>query len=98
MRNEATGGDAIVLATTTSPAGNFPEIYANHLALADYIRSWSDRMEPELTAVGRLADRAFNEDDYLLGYIRALRDLADHLVLGDALPEGPLTAALAHTA
>lgn len=98
MRNEATGGDAIVLAATNPTAGTFPEIYANHLALAGYIRSWSDRMEPELTTVGRRTDRSFNEDDYLLGYIRALRDMADHLVLGDALPEGPLTLELAQSA
>ena len=66
MRNELPGGDAVVLAATNPQAGRFPEIYANHLALADYIRSWSDRMEPELSAVGRLSDRSFSEDDYLL--------------------------------
>lgn len=98
MRNELPGGDAVVLAATNPQAGRFPEIYANHLELADYIRSWSDRMEPELSAIGRLSDRSFSEDDYLLGYIRALRDLAEHLVIGDALPDGPLNVMLAQTA
>ena len=55
-------------------------------------------MEPQLSAVGRLPGRSLSEDDYLLGYIRALRDIADHLVLGDALPDGPLTLELAQSA
>ncbi len=69
----------------------YPEIYANHVALAEFMRSWSARMEPELTDFGRRQERFYSEDDYLLGYMRALRDLADHLVLGDALPDGPMT-------
>lgn len=98
MRTEPTGGDALVFAATTPHAGRYPEIYANHVAVADYIRSWSDRMEPELSLGGRRSDHSVSEDDYLLGYIRALRDMADHLVLGDALPDGPLTVVLAQTA
>ena len=76
------------------PLGSpYPEIYANHVALARAIRSWSARMEPELSHFGRQPGRLFSEDDYLLGYIRALHDLADHLVLGDALPDGPMVHA-----
>lgn len=98
MRADSCGAGAVVLAVPSPHVGRFPEIHANHVALAVYMRSWSLRMEPELSAVGRLPGRSVSEDDYLLGYIRALRDMADHLVLGDALPGGPLSNVFAQSA
>lgn len=71
----------------------FPELYPNHLAIASCIRAWAERMTPELVAAGRRpGSEPISEDDYMLGYVRALRDMADLLVDGDGLPDGPLFA------
>ena len=79
--------------STDDFARQYPELYSNHLAIAACIRAWAERMTPELIAAGRRpASEPINEDDYLLGYMRALRDMADLLVDGDGLPDGPLFA------
>lgn len=70
-------GDALI--------SDHPAVYANHVDVAAYLRDWSDRMSPARAGIA-----PGNEDDYLMGYIRALRDLADHFVQGDALPGGPI--------
>lgn len=72
-------------------AGQYPELYPNHLAIASCIRAWAERMTPDLVAKGRRpGSEPISEDDYILGYVRALRDMADLLVDGDGLPDGPL--------
>ena len=85
----AVGGDSTF--DFEDPVRRHAEIYANHLVLSACIRGWSDRMVSDLSAGERSAAPPANEDDYLRGYIRALRDLAEHLFEGDGLPGGPLT-------
>lgn len=63
----------------------YPELYTNHVAIAACIRAWADGMSGQLPARD-----VCNEDDYLLGYTRALRDMAGLLMDGDGLPDGPL--------
>lgn len=78
-------------------ASEYPELYPNHLVIAACIRAWAERMTPDLVADGRMpGSEPSNEDDYILGYVRALRDMADLLVDGDGLPDGPLFAAAHH--
>lgn len=69
----------------------YPQLYPNHLAIATCMRAWAEHMTPELVAKGRMpGSEPINEDDYMLGYVRALQDMADLLVDGDGLPDGPL--------
>lgn len=79
--------------TVADFADQYPELYPNHLAIASCIRAWAERMTPDLMVNGRMpGSEPINEDDYILGYVRALRDMADLLVDGDGLPDGPLFA------
>lgn len=69
-----------------SVSGVFADIVANHMVLAEYLHTWADDLRE---------DHAVREDprdelDFLLGYQRALRDLAGHLRAGDGLPGGPV--------
>ncbi len=67
----------------------YPELYPNHVAIAACIRAWAQRMDPQGDRPVR-SSCVVSEDDFLLGYTRALRDMADLLVDGDGLPDGPL--------
>ncbi|GAB96696.1 hypothetical protein BJY21_002723 [Kineosphaera limosa] len=71
----------------------YPELYPNHVAIAGCIRAWAERMVPQLSAVTVGAEPGTvpgSEEDYVLGYARALRDMADMLVDGEGLPDAPL--------
>lgn len=62
-------------------------VYDNHLALAAYLESWAGSLRAE---VGSDARPPIDERDFLLGYLRALVDLAGQLRVGDGLEGGPL--------
>jgi len=64
------------------------ETYAQHLRLAEYLTRWGRDLDSELD--GRSEPR--DEADFLLGYQRALLDMAGHLRERDALPGGILDA------
>ena len=97
MRTQATDG-VTTLGAGDDFADRYPELYPNHVAIAACIRRWADGMRP---AVERCTgpERVLSEDDYMLGYVRALRDMATLLVDGDGLPDGPFfTPAVAASA
>lgn len=59
----------------------------NHGMIAAYLDDWADRVHGEVShgrGLGTL------DQEYLIGYQRALTDLAHHLREGDALPGGPV--------
>ncbi len=68
--------------------GVVSEIVANHLVLAAYLSAWAE----DLTEHSGRRECPNDEADFILGYQRALRDLAGHLRAGDALPGGPVDA------
>ncbi len=71
-------------------SGGLTDIVTNHMALAAYLHSWAE----DLRAYHENRENPRDETDFILGYQRALRDLAGHLRAGDGLPGGPaLTAA-----
>ena len=87
----ATGAGPSDSSGASSEFGAYAELYDNHVAIARCIRGWSERMVPDLVSRGRPpGSEPVCEDDYLLGYLRALQDMADLLVDGDGLPDGPL--------
>lgn len=68
----------------------YPEQFACHRRLSGFLDIWADQTDLE----------ASNEHDeweaaYMRGYSRALRDMAQHLREGDALPNGILAESLA---
>lgn len=70
-----------------NPVSGLPsDLIANHLFLADYLSDWASDLRND--NVGREQPR--DEIDFLLGYQRALEELAEHLRAGDGLPGGPL--------
>lgn len=62
-----------------------PALYENHVGLAASLRTWAEDLRSE---IGETAPRHLNEDDFLLGYVRALTDMAGHLEAGECLPGG----------
>lgn len=71
-------------------SGRHADIYANHLYIADFVRSWSADVAVEAQSETDVLER-----EYLKGYARALADMSEHLEDGDALPAGPLYARMA---
>lgn len=69
-----------------SVSGAITDIVVNHQALAAYLTSWADDLHEDHDK--RESPR--DEVDFILGYQRALRDLAGHLHAGDGLPGGPV--------
>lgn len=63
---------------------------AHHIMVAAYLDGWANALACESN--GRTAP--IDESDFILGYQRALRDLAGHLRTGDALPGSPFFADL----
>lgn len=94
MQTQIEGGSAAGAgpsSDTPNEFGAYAELYDNHVAIARCIRGWSERMVPDLVSRGRPpGSEPVCEDDYLLGYLRALQDMADLFVDGDGLPDGPL--------
>ena len=94
MQTQIEGGSAAGAgpsSDTPNEFGAYAELYDNHVAIARCIRGWSERMVTDLVSRGRPpGSEPVCEDDYLLGYLRALQDMADLLVDGDGLPDGPL--------
>ncbi|MBO3143612.1 hypothetical protein [Dermatophilus congolensis] len=70
---------------------NAPDLAKNHRLIATYLESWANALINDIT--DRREPRS--ETDFMLGYQRALRDLASHLADGDALPGGPLAVPVA---
>ncbi|MDO5696970.1 MAG: hypothetical protein Q4G51_03240 [Dermatophilus congolensis] len=60
-------------------------IVTNHQALAAYLTAWADDLHEE-----HESREPRDETDFILGYQRALRDMAGHLHAGDGLPGGPV--------
>lgn len=94
MQTQIEGGSAAGAgpsSDTPNEFGAYAELYDNHVAIARCIRGWSERMVPDLVSRGRPpGSEPVCEDDFVLGYLRALQDMADLLVDGDGLPDGPL--------
>ena len=65
------------LATTADP------VFANHLRIADFAASLSQRLLAETHT-----DDSGPDDEYLRGYARAMSDLSEALVAGDLCPGG----------
>ncbi len=78
--------------TASSRAEHYPELHANHLLLAQFLRVWAQDLQGDLGPTGGPT----SEVDFLLGYQRALRDCAEHLTDGDGLPGGAVTVHLTH--
>lgn len=72
-----------------SVSGVLADIVNNHRALAAYLTSWADDLREDSDA----REQPRDEVDFILGYTRALRDLAGHLHAGDGLPGGPVLQA-----
>jgi len=58
-------------------------LFANHLRIADFAASLSQRLLAETHTDGTGPD-----DEYLRGYARAMSDLSEALVAGDLCPGG----------
>jgi len=58
-------------------------LFANHLRIADFAASLSQRLLAETHTDGTEPD-----DEYLRGYARAMSDLSEALVAGDLCPGG----------
>jgi hypothetical protein len=59
-------------------------VFANHLRIADFAASLSQRLLAETHTDGTGPD-----DDYLRGYARAMSDLSEALIAGEMCPGGP---------
>lgn len=59
-------------------------LFANHLRIADFAASLSQRLLAETHTNGSGSD-----DEYLRGYARAMSDLSEALIAGDMCPGGP---------
>lgn len=59
-------------------------VFANHLRIADFAASLSQRLLAETRTDGTGPD-----DEYLRGYARAMSDLSEALIAGDMCPGGP---------
>ncbi|MDT0409945.1 MULTISPECIES: hypothetical protein [Streptomyces] len=62
--------------------GDDAAIYRNHLAIAQWIDGWAERLEEDSPLASEAA--------YQNGYINGIREIAAHLRQTDLLPEGVL--------
>lgn len=80
--------------TGHSAMGHLDPMAGYHQTIAAYLCGWADDLSEE--SAGRTAPA--DERDFILGYQRALRDLAAHLRDGDVMPDGPLFIDMARAA